>query len=109
MIWFFSSFALPTFPIESFPLKDKGIHLVEYGGLGFLVAHACVHTFLRRSSWRVAFFALMLTVSWGVLDEIHQAFVPGRSADPLDLLADFVGSGLGVFGRILWTWITPKT
>jgi VanZ family protein len=29
-------------------------------------------------------------------DELHQSFVPGRSADPLDVLADCAGALLGI-------------
>jgi VanZ family protein len=36
-----------------------------------------------------------------VLDEIHQAFVPGRSADLLDIVADSVGVTLGTLLRLL--------
>ncbi|MGB5540538.1 MAG: VanZ family protein, partial [Gammaproteobacteria bacterium] len=32
---------------------------------------------------------------YGVLDEIHQYFVPGRQADVLDVLADVSGGLLG--------------
>jgi VanZ family protein len=32
---------------------------------------------------------------WGYLDEVHQAFVPGRTADAWDLFADFLGSIAG--------------
>ena len=39
-------------------------------------------------------FVLMLIL--GVLSEWIQSFVPGRSADPLDLLADLIGSVLGI-------------
>ncbi|MFH1791190.1 MAG: VanZ family protein, partial [Candidatus Omnitrophota bacterium] len=33
---------------------------------------------------------------WGGIDEIHQAFVPMRSPDVLDLAADCVGCTLGI-------------
>ena len=50
---------------------------------------------------RVALFAVLAGVLWGVLDEIHQAFVPGRSADLLDLVADSVGIVIGTGARTL--------
>jgi VanZ family protein len=33
---------------------------------------------------------------YGISDEIHQYFVPGRSADVMDVAADFVGAAWGV-------------
>ncbi|MBN8614401.1 MAG: VanZ family protein [Deltaproteobacteria bacterium] len=101
IIWLVSSLEAPTFPTASFPLRDKGVHAVEYGVLGFLLAHACLRTFRDRAAIRVALFAVLAGVLWGVLDEIHQAFVPGRSADLLDLVADSVGIVVGTGARTL--------
>ena len=33
---------------------------------------------------------------YGISDEIHQYFIPSRSADILDVLADCIGSTMGV-------------
>jgi VanZ family protein len=99
VIWIVSSMEQPSFPIQVFPFRDKGVHATEYAVLAFLFAHACVRTWDDRPRVRVAFVAVMLTVLWGFLDEMHQAFVPGRSADVLDLLADSIGAVLGVSAR----------
>ena len=101
LIWFVSSLETPGFPTALFPLRDKGVHATEYGVLGFLVAHACLRTFPHHGRARVAAVAILAGVLWGTLDEIHQAFVPGRSADVLDLLADSVGVTLGTLARWL--------
>ena len=105
LIWVLSSFALPTFPTASFPFHDKGVHVCEYGVLGFLLAHACLRTFPTRPALRVALFAFMLTWAWGFFDEIHQAFVPGRSADVLDLEADAIGAFVGTTARTILSLI----
>ena len=34
---------------------------------------------------------------YGISDEIHQIFVPGRTADPIDWLVDTCGAALGAF------------
>lgn len=99
-IWAVSSTEVPISAIESFPLRDKGIHAVEYGLLGFLVSHATLRTWPRHAVWRRAAVGLLIAVAWGVLDEIHQAFVPGRTPDALDVLADFVGASVGVSLRV---------
>jgi VanZ family protein len=43
-------------------------------------------------------FLLSISVStaYGISDEIHQYFVPCRTADVMDALADMVGSCIGV-------------
>lgn len=89
----FSSFPVPK-EIWSF---DKVIHLCEYAGLGFLVAYA-----LR--DLKLVPLAVVISAAYGVTDEIHQSFVPGRSADPFDALADLAGSAIGAaaFGFHIW-------
>ena len=100
-IWIVSSIALPELPLDRFPLRDKGVHFLEYAGLGFLVAHAAFRTWPRHHHARTAALAVLIAFLWGLLDEIHQAFVPGRSSDVLDLLADTLGALAGVGGRQL--------
>jgi len=72
---------------------DKGLHFVEYGTLGALLVFA-----LRRSGAGPR-AALLLAVAgasvYGASDEVHQAFVPGRSCDVLDWLADSLGGAVG--------------
>ncbi|MGF1465655.1 MAG: VanZ family protein [Sandaracinaceae bacterium] len=101
LIWTLSSFALPELPVHRVPLKDKGIHLVEYAVLGFLLAHACVRTWPRHARVRTMLLAALIAGLWGLLDEIHQSFVPGRSAEVLDLVADGVGALGGAALRAL--------
>jgi VanZ family protein len=79
---------------------DKFLHGLEFGGLGFLLALGFFRTLQHSMKLRIG-------VSWGAglvlgtLDEFHQTFVPGRQSDVLDLLADAVGSALGVLIFIL--------
>ena len=49
LIWVLSSMELTALPIEDFPLRDKGVHMLEYGVLGFLVAHAARRTWPGRA------------------------------------------------------------
>ena len=43
-----------------------------------------------------ATITVLIASLYGLFDEIHQMFVPGRSAEFLDWLADFSGSLLAV-------------
>lgn len=98
LIWLLSSLTFDA-PVEYFPWRDKGVHFVEYGVLGFLLAHACLATWPRHQVWRTAALAVLITFLWGWLDEIHQAFVPGRASDALDLVADTAGALVGAGAR----------
>ena len=44
----------------------------------------------------MAVLALVLTLGYGVLDEWHQGFVPGRDVSGTDLLRDVLGGSIGI-------------
>lgn len=70
---------------------DKLVHAAVFGLL------AALWYWARRGSdgaGRAASTATALAVLWGALDEAHQSFVPGRTADLFDLLADAAGAVL---------------
>jgi VanZ family protein len=102
VIWGLSSLGHPAVPVELFPFEDKGIHALEYGLLAVLVSHAVLRTWPSRGPLRLGAVAVLITVGWGVMDEIHQAFVPGRSADILDLAADAAGAAAGTVARVMF-------
>lgn len=109
LIWTLSSFSLSA-PTERIPHFDKIVHFFEYGGLALLVSHACFRTWPRHSRFRTAALAVLITVLWGWLDEIHQAFVPGRSSELLDIVADTVGAICGAgFRAALHLLHRPRT
>jgi VanZ family protein len=85
---------------------DKAGHLAEYTILGFLLYLSLHYSFLDHSFLKRfyntevvmnATTATLIGSLYGVTDEIHQYYVPGRSADPFDVLADVMGVALGVF------------
>jgi VanZ family protein len=65
----------------------KIAHAAEYAVLGALLLRA-----IGREAPAAA-----LGIAYAVTDEVHQAFVPGRQAAPLDVLIDAVGVIVGVF------------
>jgi len=73
------------------PHFDKLVHAVVYGILSGCIALALViHT--GWSPNRIAWTALILASLYGVTDEFHQYFVPGRSTELLDWVADTTGA-----------------
>lgn len=85
-----------TLPIPSlFPMQDKLMHIVAYGVLGFLVSGARSLPSLPASATGFLWKSVLLCGLYGLSDEIHQAFVPGRDADVYDLCADVAGALIG--------------
>ena len=73
----------------SFPGEDKLIHAAAYGLMGLLAWMTCSREQRPRS---VVFFVSVLFCSlYGLSDEWHQSFVPGRDASAGDWLADTLG------------------
>ena len=95
LIFALSSFEVKVPGVHRLPFRDKAIHFVEYGVLGFLCAQAATHSWPSFPKWRTLLFAVFVSTLWGLSDEIHQALVPGRSSELGDLFADFLGSVAG--------------
>jgi VanZ family protein len=69
---------------------DKLAHLLVFGMVG---AAAGIASGTR--GWRVALCCVASAVMVGAMDELHQAFLPGRAASWSDLAADAAGGFLG--------------
>jgi VanZ family protein len=90
-VLFFLS-AVPDVPASALPVNDKVAHLGLYTVLGAALAWGR----RRAGGGPPPHIALMiLGVLYGMSDELHQAFVPGRDSSALDFLADTVGVLLG--------------
>jgi VanZ family protein len=99
LIFAFSSQAdLPRVPVSVLDLiAKKAAHLAEYAVLAILILRALVPA--RSKAGRGALLtAWALAVLYAVTDEIHQSFVPGRTAAALDVLIDGLGAMLGLAG-----------
>lgn len=72
----------------------KVAHVVEYLVLAVLLVRALRTEGLAGAA--LAATALALGVAYAVLDETHQAFVPGRTASPGDVAVDAIGVVAGV-------------
>jgi VanZ family protein len=91
-------FALSSMPEPPAPpgIDDKTQHFAAYAGLGVVTLRATsggVVTGLRAGA---AIAAWAIAAIYGASDEFHQRFVPGRSADLLDLRADALGAAVGI-------------
>lgn len=90
VIFTVSSLTLP--PGARF-VPDWLSHGFEYAVLGGLVVRALAGG--APSTALVLAGAVGLATAYGVTDEIHQSFVPGREADALDVVKDLAGATVG--------------
>ncbi len=83
-------------PVEEpdVPFFDKYLHILGYALLGALFCRAYGSLRLGGKFWRAALLSFLSAGLYGISDEIHQYFVPGRSADVMDVAADFFGAVL---------------
>jgi len=97
-IFYASSLTNPPVPANT----DKPIHWLAYLGLAVLVVRALAGGLPRRISLGVAAAAVAITIAYGATDEVHQLFVPGRTGDVYDLMADAAGALAGTIVCIVW-------
>ena len=95
----------PSLPApELFPHQDKFIHATAYAILAALLLLSMP---LRTPGFtrRQALTATLLASLYGLSDEFHQSFVPGRDADAFDWLADTSGA---LVSSLLLVWLTRR-
>lgn len=73
-------------------------HFCEYTVLGVLLCNALRN---HMTLSRACIFAIVIASAYGITDEVHQLFVPGRMCDPLDWLVDTLGASLGSVATFL--------
>lgn len=104
-------FVLTSIPGKSLPkvflgLTDKAKHFGAYLLLSFLLNLALhfqkKYKFLTKYS---AISTLLIVSLYGILDEIHQIFIPGRYFELFDFLADVLGA---IFGILISHWIIQQ-
>lgn len=79
-------------------IPDKLVHFLLYSVLGWLAARCSSHYgFGRIQVW---ILAPVFCLIYGVSDEVHQYFVPGRTSEVGDVISDVLG---GLAGAVLYT------
>ena len=75
----------------AYQYPDKFVHMLLYLGFGLLLNLTLSSSKNSRISKYAAPLAIFIGTIYAITDEIHQSFVPYRTASALDLYADFLG------------------
>ena len=106
VVFFFSS--LPHLGLAA-QVPDWISHPIEYGIGAVLACRALEGGRRRPLTASTALTATLLTTAYGVTDEYHQSFVPGRTSDPADGAKDFAGAAAACALYRRWTLHSPES
>ena len=97
MIFQFSSGTIPKASSDvwmDFVIKKTG-HIILFAVLAILFYRALLGEGVNRK--RAAYFAVLIAIFYGAVDEFHQSFTQGREARLRDTFIDGLGAGLAIY------------
>ena len=98
MAFIFYMSSQPAVPIpQAIWGQDKFMHFIAYGVLGYLLAKSLKES-IDGLTWKQIGWVAGVAALYGLSDEFHQMYVPGRDASVGDLVADALG---GLAGAML--------
>ncbi len=83
---------------------DKCVHFIEYGIFCTLLCWAISAHSKGNQIRKFIFIAISLTSLYGITDEVHQLFVPTRTATVFDWFADTAGA---IIAGLCWLKFSP--
>jgi VanZ family protein len=87
---------------------DKYLHATLYAGLGALVVRALTGGLRRRVTLGIVAATIVAGAAYGISDEFHQSFVPMRSVEAMDVVADTVGTSIAAVALYAWDIIRAR-
>ena len=87
--------------------QDKIFHFFAFGLLGFLAMGAIRAKGNTHRNWQVWLIVLLVGL-YGIVDEFHQHFVPGRDASIYDIAADMAGGIMGAWAMYFLVKTTSR-
>lgn len=79
-------------------IVKKTAHIFEYGIFATLLYRAMINSGIKnkKSMW----LAVVIACLYGITDEFHQSFTPGREPTLRDVLIDTLGASIFIFAII---------
>lgn len=91
-IFFLSHKTGDEIQLPAFAYSDLVAHMLIYALLGGAVIYAWSIRFKACQPVRVVCYTVVFCLLYGISDEFHQSFVPGRYVSAMDVAADTVGA-----------------
>ncbi|MBK8551500.1 MAG: VanZ family protein [Ignavibacteria bacterium] len=106
IIFILSSIPGDDFPQVGFQFGDKIVHFIIYAILFSLFFYSLKNQskYVRLQKFALE-FSFLFTVLYGITDELHQYFVPYRSCEFYDWVADAAG---GLFMYLMFKYFSEK-
>jgi VanZ family protein len=95
MVVLFTASAQPGGKGGLFAIADWITHGIAYLVLAVLACRALAGGLGRPLSPAQAVLAAAIALGYGITDELHQAFVPGRDSSVGDVVKDLLGATIG--------------
>lgn len=95
-IFFLSHQPANNVALIDFPHLDKLAHVLMYGVLGASVIFSFKTETRISKPMQICLSVILACTIYGLLDEFHQSYIPGRDVSGWDLVADFFGGFLVV-------------
>ena len=92
-----------------FPHFDKFAHFSIYGLLAATLVGAVPPDLRRRRPWAAAGAVILWCLAYGIADEFHQSFIPGRYPSLADIGADTLGAIVVSLGALVFRQPSEKT
>jgi VanZ family protein len=103
VVFSFSASSFPASPVTAIHWNDfilkKLAHIIEYAILAILMYRALKESGMEKKN--AGYSAIILCFLYGLSDEFHQSFTPGREPTLRDVIIDTIGGSAGI-------WITWK-
>lgn len=104
-IFWFSHQSQPPIPDIGFQWQDKLYHFLAYFIYGLSASLAARAIFPNASRNFVFIFLILTVIIYGASDEFHQSFIPGRSSEFADWIADSLG---GIAAALVIIFLSKK-
>lgn len=94
VLFYLSHLSGTSVQLPHFSQSDKVAHAMAYCMLGLSFLLALPPRWHSRSLFFVGISVVIFCFLYGISDEFHQSFVPGREVSGDDVMADVLGGGM---------------